>query len=67
MKNDNENCNLFTMSHEESDIALKKYFKKLLDDTHAKGITTTHSDGENVYTIDTSGKKTIIRKDTDKF
>ena len=57
------NRDLFSMSDSEVDIILKKYFKKVLADTHKKGIATTHSDGEFIYKIHPNGDKEIIGKD----
>ncbi len=64
MKDDNKNCDIFAMSYEERDQFMKDYFKKVLADIHSKGISTTHSDGEYIYTLDASGEKKIIGKDS---
>lgn len=57
------NKDLFSMKDEEIDTILKSHFKKILDDTHKTGISTTHSDGEYIYKIHPDGDKEIIRKD----
>lgn len=53
----------FSMTDNEIEQIMKKHFKKVLAQSHQMGLSTTHSDGKNIYKIHPDGTKEIVGKD----